>query len=547
MSLVLGCCLALAGQDGPFVESTLSVPRGGARLALQDVTGDGRRDLVWLDHGGAAVRPQLADGRFAGAAPEGLKWPEGRVAWDLADLDGDGAHELVLLVDGDQVRAHRVASDGTFDAGRLVLEGRSYLPAGVNHVGFARDVDGDGRIDLVLPSPGAHRIHLQTDAGWAAPFEVSYEADVDYQVGEPQSLSSRFGQDVRVPWFRMQDVDGDGRRDLISETQERVAFHLADGGLASQPTWVLDLEALRAELPASSGVDLDDLFSNVSDRVDWRLADLDGVAPHDLILALGSKVRVYLGGAARGPRDAPDQLLKSSGNVLYMFVRDVHGSTLPDLQLVRAERISLGRVLRYLILPGSLDFDLFTYENEGGSFSRRPTRRNKVTLQIPRLLAFMKEAEGFGDALEAQFDVPARRLTFDSDGRANDVVDIVEGRLVIARDCAPPASFAEELLDREFDLGRFFEGFLLDDLDARGDGASRTLDLADLSTYDFAPGAKLRAATRGKARAHHVDLPEAQEHRLGVRDLNGDGLSDLVVIGKGEKEYTVQLLVRRAE
>ena len=132
---------------------------------------------------------------------------------------------------------------------------------------------------------------------------------------------------------------------------------------------------LRDELPEDERIDFDSLLSAVENRVSWRIADLDGKGAHDLIVILGPKFRVYLEGAATGPVGAPDQVLKSSGNVLYFFIRQVQGDALPDLQIARGERISLGRVLRYLILPGKIDFDLFTYENVRGVFSRQPTKR----------------------------------------------------------------------------------------------------------------------------------------------------------------------------
>ena len=40
---------------------------------------------------------------------------------------------------------------------------------------FARDVDGDGRADLVLPGTGVHRIYTSGSDGWDGPIEVVYE------------------------------------------------------------------------------------------------------------------------------------------------------------------------------------------------------------------------------------------------------------------------------------------------------------------------------------------------------------------------------------
>ena len=72
---------------------------------------------------------------------------------------------------------------------------------------------------------------------------------------------------------------------------------------------------------------------------------------------------------------------------------------LPELQLVRAENVSLGRVVRWLILPGKLDFDLFTYTNTAGKYGLKPQKKTTFSLQIPRLLTIEEKFEG----LEEEF------------------------------------------------------------------------------------------------------------------------------------------------
>jgi len=536
-----------AGDESAFIETQLRVPRAGVVLVLRDMDGDGRVDLLWLDNEGVTVRLMQADGRFADEFEVGLTWPRGRVAWDIMDLDGDGRSELGLLVEGKTVRMYTVDSEGQFDGGVDVLEAVSYLPAGITRMHFARDVDGDGYSDLVLPGIGKHQIYLRRGEGWADPIQVAYEADVQYRVGDRSRLDSEFGQEVHVPSFRLEDVDGDGRRDLVSETSDRVAFHLARPELSSDPTWVLDLKELRGELPQKGGIDLDNLWSMMDQEVKWFLADLDGKGARDLIVSLGSRLRIYLGGAATGPRETPDQVLKSSGIVLWTFVRQVEGDPLPELQLVRAERIGIGRVLRYLILPGALNFDLFTYENLGGTFSRRPTRRNRVTFKIPRILSFIDEKDGLEAKIEDQFHIPARRLAIHASAPAagDDVIDLSNGALVLYGGCAPAPSFEEDLLDGDFDLGKFMDGFLLDDLDARGDGAQRTIDLGDLETYDFAPGAVMRRAYGERKPIDRHPLSGGHSHKLSTRDLNGDGRSDVIVVAEDGSEWIVHFLVRR--
>lgn len=543
---------ALAQADVSFAESIVRAPKS-TTFALRDFSGDGRVDLLRIDAQGMAVALMGADGRLAGEW-RALAWPEGRLGWDLSDFDGDGVAEISMLVEEQRVRVHRVDAEGRIDAeGEDLLAVAGSLPVGVHRLHFARDIDGDGRMDVVVPGAGVHRIHLATEDGWADPIQVAYDVRLDVDVGDPEALSSSFGQRVRIPWFQLRDIDGDGRSDLVSRTRDRIAFHLASPELSSEPSWILDLKALREELPEQDGFDFDDLLSNIEGQVSWRIADLDGEGAHDLLVVLGSKFRIYLGGARTGPVGTPDQLLKSSGNVLWSLVRDVEGDALPELQILRGERISIGRVLRNLVLPGALRFDLFTYGNAEGVFSRKPTRRNRVTIEIPRLLTLVDEAEGLGKAFEEQFEIPARRLPRDPGVfvEGDDVVDVVDGELRVFAGCAPAPLVAEEIEREGVDadqLERALVGFFLEDLDDRGDGAERTLDIEELGESELAAGAVLRAACRGVAPlgTHRLAVEAEDVSELMTSDLDGDGRSDVIVVGEGDQGWVLQFLVRRS-
>jgi hypothetical protein len=347
---------------------------------------------------------------------------------------------------------------------------------------------------------------------------------------------------VEIPWFELEDVDGDGAVDLVARTEDAVQFHLAAPELSNTPTWRLDLEALRAELPERDGFDLSNVMGEAARRVDWEVVDLDGEAPDELILQIGAKFRVYPGGARTGPTGEVGQVLKSSGNVLAFFVRDIEGDPLPDLQIVRGEELSVATILRWLVLPGGLDFELFTYRNDDGTFTRRPTRRNTITLAIPRLLAFVEELEELEEALEEEEDVPARRAALGEDGVADDVLDLVEGALVVFQDRAPEEE--EDLGDLD-DPKEAVERFLLSELDTLEDGETKTFDLRELAEREPSTGTTLRAACAGLEPDRVFPLaPGLAEASLHTRDVDGDGRADVLVVGKDEADASViQFLV----
>lgn len=544
-------------ERGPVARvHTLELDADDARLALRDIDGDGRRDAIVVESSGPRIALQGEDGGFAATSPR-FAWPSDHLAWCLADLDGDGTIELVTVGADGVVRRFGCTAEG-FDAGRVVLESVCYLPHGVNRMAFVRDVDGDGRMDLALPGSGEYRIHVQADDGsFADALRIAFEVDVATDVGDPKALDSRFGQTVRVPWFRIEDVDGDGRDDLVSRTEERVDFHLARPELDAKPTWSLDLAALGEELPKRGDVDFDDLLSNVDLGVQFDIEELDGVAPRDLVLQLGNTVKVYLGGSVGGIDRSPDQVLRISGNLLGVLVRDTDGDDRADLQMLRGDRISLGRVLRWLILPGALDFEFFTYRNEGGAFSRTPTRRNTVALKIPRLLTLFDKVEALEEEFERQRAVPAQRLDLAGDGANDDVVDVQDGELVFFANCAPPID--EDLLRglRDGDVEKALRDLVLDDLDRMEDGETKVIDVGDLDTWTYSPGAALRAARQGREPVLRVPLelpvsaaPSAEDDAASSEpgivaiDLDGDGRGDAVVWQPREEGgWSIRLVV----
>lgn len=542
---------AAPAPDAPFADTRVEVPRRGVLMALRDLTGDGALELLRVDESGVLARRLTAEGTYETRGSL-LAWPNTTIGWDLADLDGTGRTDLLMVADGKTIQRQRLLPGGGWSEPEPLFEAATYLPSGVARVPFARDIDGDGRLDLVLPGPG--RFHVRLNRGpageggaltWSTPIEVGYEPEIDYELGDPDRLSSTFGQSVRVPWFKMEDIDGDGQQDLVSQMGERVSFHLARPQIDALPSWELDLGEYKTEVSASD-IDLDDLLSAVSGIANWRVEDLDGKGARDLIIGSEGTFKVYLGAGATGPVNAPDQVLKASGNVLYFFVRDVMGDERPDLQIVRGERISLGRLIKYLIVPGKLDFDVFTYQNQGGTFARRPTKRTTLALRVPRILELISESEEIADAIEAQWDIPARRVAWDDDGTTNDVIDERGGVLMVFENCAPEQQKFENLsLSRGID--GLIERVVLQDLDRLDDGGESVIDLGNLDAFAVAPGKALRDATANRKPVLTHTLWEGEDDRsLRSIDLDGDGRSDVLTVVEGpSRTYRIQLLVRR--
>lgn len=162
------------------VDSLVDRADPGHFLTL-DVDGDGWMDALTHDRGQLAWR--LHRGGEGGFDREGTTWrvPDsfpvdsvidrtGAGEWMVLDVDGDGVLDA-LVADRGQLawRLHRGGVDG-FDAEGTTFSVPEPLPvdAVIDRRGegtwLVRDVDGDGRIDLLLADPdaGAWRLHRAT-------------------------------------------------------------------------------------------------------------------------------------------------------------------------------------------------------------------------------------------------------------------------------------------------------------------------------------------------------------------------------------------------
>ena len=525
------------------VTSVYEVLDGQMRLGLRDLDGDGRKDLLTAGPAGLAWRRLREDGSFPAEDDGTLEWPSVTVGWNVADLEGDGRTEVVLLIDGE-----RVATAAPGEGGALVLgpdriaDAGGFLPRGVRRVNFVRDIDGDGRLDLVIPANGRFLIHLQQERGWAPALPVDFQASVTLELGDPARLDASFSQRVKIPWFTLQDVDGDGRTDLVSETGQVAQFHLARPALPERPTWSLDLEALAASVPKPERIDLEDLLSNVEVPVNWKTADLDGEPPYDLVIQRSGTITVHEGGSVGPKLDQPDQVLKASGNVLYFLLRDVNKDRLPDLQLLRGGSFSIGELLRLLVVPGSLDFDVFSYINEGGRFARKPSVTTTLSLRIPALLGFLDDFREMRDDYRHRRDVPALPAALDGDGSLDDVVDVQPGGAagepgaVGVWKGAVPADFrmggVSEL--KKFSPDELLEQYALSRLDALSDGGTLSIGIDDIRKLVMVtPGYDLRQAVAGRKPDARWKLAfPAEGATLRVEDIDADGRDDVIATGK---------------
>lgn len=548
-ALLLAACLAASApaQDARTTvrESIVQLPRDDAPVWTLDLDGDGRRELATATAKALHVWPPDDAGRYADDRQLRLAWPAPDLAFDLADLDGDGADDVVGLLGGTQLVRWPAGPDG-FGEPEVLRDGlQGAVPRGVHRVPLVRDVDHDGHPDVLVPAAGRFLILRGTDGVLREPFPVDFESKVRVQVGDPRRLDTEFGQDIEVPWFRMRDLDGDGLADLVSETEDHVSVHLATADdLPREPSWTLDLAALRDEVALDS-FDLFDLTRNLQSNVNWRIEDVDGEAPLDLVIQQGPTLLIYLGGSRRGMQGKPDDVLPSSGNVLVMALLDVIDDELPELHIVRIEDITLGKLLRMAAFTTETTFHVFSYRNVGGTFERRAYQRRTIDVEIPSFLEMSDEDGDLAKRMEALEDEMEdgpdyRRLCLDGDERFDDLVAVVEGRLRFWRDALPESPFRHAgLNDLQGALVETLEDTDLDGLanflrkrdggDVRAE-VSHDVSLEELVLSARGVSRKLRPLLGSDFEFEH--RAHLRSPGLTIVDLDGDGVSDVLAAGK---------------
>ncbi len=299
-------------------------------IAVGDVDGNGYPDLLVGDtttdevyvfhHDGGSDYPDVPGLRGSSVdTPQ----PEALVA---ADLDGDGDIDLATANAGDDtISLYEQFSPGVFSTTPKASVSSSASTPGIVAIDAA-DLDGDGRLDLIVASSGELAIFLQTSGG-------AFPAAPDSILG-----GGTMGAPAHV---LAADLNGDGALDLVAaeETSDRLAvfFQSAPG------VYPATADALLGSGATTNG------------PVHVAAADLDGDGDHDLVCAnaAGGDVAIFFRGPGGFPA-APDLQIGGAGNTdtpAQVCARDLDGDG--DIDLAVACTGEDGIAIFFQTTPGA--------------------------------------------------------------------------------------------------------------------------------------------------------------------------------------------------
>jgi len=391
------CCFTGARADDKFTVYQLSVAGQLLQHWVEDLDGDGLKDIFVVHRKGVApeetrwvsIFRQHEELGFATAPDRSWELAREAAILDIGDVAGDDAQKEIVYSTGHNVRYYRFengsyATDSIelFEArGLTVYPSRRDIPM----VNFVRDWNGDGRDDVAVAGFDGLSIFFRgADGGYTAPTHVALEVETGVARAPGHGVDNKtigIVVNYEFPSLLMVDANGDTRSDLVAVTEDRARVFVRhdDRTYSTEPLidhW-FDVRTQQEKLEGISDVE-----TQVEDLNNDGFADAIVVKQTSKgLTSFRGVVNVFWGGPD-GFKDVPDQVIISEGTASSRasFI-DVNGDGRKDLVLPSV-KFSVAAVIRILITRSiKVSFNIFLL-GEDGRLAERPTFKKEVKFKI---------------------------------------------------------------------------------------------------------------------------------------------------------------------
>lgn len=344
----------------------------------------------------------FANGEWEPVAEATLR-PEAALV-DVARIDG---RERLIVYGGGRLTWFDPESATEHDLAAVPSDFRESDREEVLHVDMTRDLNADGRDDLVLVHGHGFQVLVQMPRGrFADPVRIGPTTGLDRVYGADGYRYRPWEEGGRV---HEMDYDLDGRSDLVYWDGERFVVHLQDeSGLVSMDSKTFTTEISFdsdqiASLAAPTGIRnrrRDHMPEGESTgRVLDSLTDLNGDGVADLVVfslkgsslwKMQSSYEVHFGASAPGggTEFSPEAgaVVESRGILAGIDRHDFDGDGQIDVMLTsfHPTLFSAIRVLVMSLLTGAGSFDLEFFRMEEGLYGERPNAVREIRPRAPR-------------------------------------------------------------------------------------------------------------------------------------------------------------------
>lgn len=441
-------------EDSAYVDE-LNLGRAPARLKVSDVTRDGFVDIVYVDgeSPGFALLEGTGYAKFIDLRTYQANLASPGISLDIADVDGDGRDDVQVTSPGS---AHVFRGMNELHYDRF-----DTYPLGVTPTQIARArLDTDAYDDAII-----------RDSSQAAVYLMRSDGDQEFVLAGTLSLSSPAAAMIPV------DIDGDGRDEIV----------VSESGSTN-------VDIYRAVGPANYVL--------------------------DATIALGGRVGAVTAGEFDGVAGVDLAIADINNDVIHVFVSRAIDDWQPYLTTAMVSQ-------PFLMKAGDVDRD--GMDELALTYSTSPSIINVFRLSTD--LQPISTLQGKRNASAIRFE------DLDGDGYS-DISAISEGESVFFVFRNDAGEFGSTAREYPTDLGPI--DFHLDDIDEDG-----LIDVIVSSAYDKRIGILYQNGDGFEPHGNYITVP-ASPSAGSLADLNGDGrrevlltlpsLSSFGIIGRSENE-----------